>query len=128
MTRQTAKSLPTASNVVPSTPSQDSAAGAPTFCVVRHPFTRAISEYAWQAKWTKYWRQCTADNLNEFVQRVFVEGIDPDDEFTHEAQELRRYSTESDEEDPFVALSWYVDNSSRDQHHPTPGEGKRQRA
>ena len=56
------------------------------------------------------------------------EGIDPDDEFTHEAQELRRYSTESDEEDPFVALSWYVDNSSRDQHHPTPGEGKRQRA
>ena len=47
---------------------------------MRHPFTRAISEYAWQAKWTKYWRQCTADNLNEFVQRVFVEGIDPDDE------------------------------------------------
>ena len=35
------------------------AAGAPTFCVVRHPFTRAVSEYTWQAKWTPYWRTCT---------------------------------------------------------------------
>ena len=30
-------------------------AGAPTFCVVRNPFTRAVSEYTWQAKWTPYW-------------------------------------------------------------------------
>ena len=36
------------------------AAGAPTFCVVRHPFARAVSEYQWQAKWTPYWRACTA--------------------------------------------------------------------
>jgi len=53
------------------------AAGAPTFCVVRHPFTRAVSEYQWQAKWTPYWRACTAANLNEFIERVFVSGIDP---------------------------------------------------
>ena len=36
------------------------AATAPTFCVVRHPFTRAVSEYTWQAKWTPYWRTCNA--------------------------------------------------------------------
>ena len=53
------------------------AADAPTFCVVRHPFSRAISEWTWQARWTPYWRTCSADNLNEFIERVFVSGIEP---------------------------------------------------
>ena len=43
-----------------------------TFCVVRHPYTRAISEYMWQGKWwPSLWGFCTAQNLNDFVERTF---------------------------------------------------------
>ena len=64
------------------------AADAPTFCVVRHPFSRAISEWTWQARWTPYWRTCSADNLNEFIERVFVSGIEPHEDGEEPAEGL----------------------------------------